>query len=163
MTQLSKPTYLNDTIALLIKHFGGDKVRAAIKRELGEGDPKGGETKKKVDSRHENQNRPTIPSVLAELRQTEPEKYELLSNFFEKLKNEEVLRDSQDIRNFTQLFGFKQIEGKSRRDLLQNLMHLLLTIPIEQLRLSIRSADGISHDERRRGFSVLTDKLIGRG
>jgi hypothetical protein len=163
MTEFSKSSYLNETVGLLIKHFGGDKVRLAVSKALGETPQKTTSPKSRPISGFIEHNRPTIASALDDLRESQTEKYELLAAFYEKLKRGDVLRESQDIRNFIQFFGVKQIDGKSRKEAIPNLMRLLLSTPIEQLRQRIRMADGISHDERRRGFSVLTDKLVGRG
>jgi hypothetical protein len=40
-------------------------------------------------------------------------------------------------------------------------MGFLLDIPLERLGSNIQSADAISDQQRQKGFSVLTDKLLG--
>jgi hypothetical protein len=84
-----------------------------------------------------------------------------LSNFYDRLKKQSVLPEAQDVRHFAQLIGLKRIEGKSRRDLIPRLMEFLVEVPLERLGPNIKSADTISDQQRQRGFSVLTDKLLG--
>jgi hypothetical protein len=103
-----------------------------------------------------------MSGVLESIRESAPEKYYLLTDFLGRLKNRDILPESQDIRHFAQLVGLKEISGKSRRDMIPKLMRFLLEQPIERLRVDIQSAGDISEQQRRRGFSVLTDKLIGK-
>ena len=68
--------------------------------------------------------------------------------------------ESQDIRHFVQLIGLKEIAGKSRKDMIATLMRFLVEQPTERLQFDIDKAANVSEQQRQRGFSVLTDKLL---
>jgi len=161
MSHSQKSLLLEDEIGLLIKHFGIERVRAVIAKFSREG---WDNTKapRKPESNHLGPPPRPVASDLDLLRETEPEKYRLLSEFFGQLKEGKVLPESQDIRYFAQIVGLKEIRGKARADMIPKLMRFLLEQPIERLRSDIRSAGTISEQQRQRGFSVLTDKLVGK-
>lgn len=46
--------------------------------------------------------------------------------------------------------------------MIPKMMRFLMEMPVERLRVSIESASNISERQRQMGFSILTDKLIGR-
>ena len=98
--------------------------------------------------------------ALAELEKTDNEKYRLLSKFKPDLNERKVLRDSQDIYQFAQLIGLKDIKGRARRDMISPLMDYLITLPLERLRPELQNAKTISEDVRQQGFSLLTNKLL---
>jgi len=101
-----------------------------------------------------------VPSRLESIRESTPEKHHLLTEFFNLLKDRQILPESQDIKHFAQLVGLKNISGKSRKDMIPKLMHFLLEQPIERLRGDIHSARNISEVQRQKGFSILTEKLV---
>ena len=96
------------------------------------------------------------------IREVHPEKYRLLSEFHLRLKARDILPEAQDIRYFAQIIGIKGISGKSREDLIPKLIRFLSELPLEKLRTNIASAANISEKQRQLGFSVLTDKLLGK-
>jgi hypothetical protein len=162
MTRLSRSLLLEEEIDLLVKHFGLRRVRDALAKVSIEGDEQPHEPLRKSLPRSQ---RPILASVadgLESIRESAPEKYRLLTDFLSRLKNRDILPESQDIRHFAQLVGLKEISGKSRRDMIPKLMRFLLEQPFERLRIDIQSAGDISEQQRQRGFSVLTDKLIGK-
>ncbi len=65
-------------------------------------------------------------------------------------------------RHFAQIVGLKDIDGKSRKEMIPKMMRFLMEMPVERLRVSIENASNISERQRQMGFSILTDKLIGR-
>ncbi|MGA2263519.1 MAG: hypothetical protein ABSH28_19050 [Acidobacteriota bacterium] len=79
-----------------------------------------------------------------------------------RLKNRQILPESQDIRHFAQIIGLKDIGGKSRKALIPKLMRFLIDQPVERLTIGIESANNISEQQRQMGFSVLTDKLLNK-
>jgi hypothetical protein len=153
---------LEEEIGLLVRHFGLRRVRAAVAKFSMEGDkephapPHGGV------SGEQKQTQPTVANDLEVIRDRAPDKYRLLREFLGRLKDRQILPESQDIRHFAQLVGLKDIRGKSRRDMIPKLMRFLLEQPVERLRVDLQSAESISEQQRQRGFSVLTDKLIGK-
>ncbi len=74
----------------------------------------------------------------------------------------QVLPESQDIRHFSQLIGLKEISGKSRKEMVPKLMRFMMDQPIDKLRPAIQKANDISEEQRRMGFSVLTEKLLDK-
>jgi hypothetical protein len=103
----------------------------------------------------------SVKTVLEQLRQNDEEKHRLLSGFFVSLQGRRVLPDSQDLHHFAHLIGCKSIAGKSRREMVSRLMHFLVRQPADRLEIDLKRAEGISQEQRRKGFSVLTDKLMG--
>jgi hypothetical protein len=99
--------------------------------------------------------------MLEQLRQGDEEKYRLLAGFYTQLKERTVLPESQDIRQFAQIIGLKEICGKSRKDMVPRLMRFLFERPTERLRADIETAPNVSEQQRQKGFSVITDKLLG--
>jgi hypothetical protein len=80
--------------------------------------------------------------------------------FLTELKYTKVLPEAQDIRHFAQVIGIKEINGKSRKEMIPKLMRFLVEQPIERLKVDIETAPNISEQQRQQGFSVLTDKLL---
>lgn len=161
MNHSSKSSFLEESITLLAQHFGVERVRTALAKvsiKSNEGQQK--PTRQSVSPNHKP-NRPTIVNALESLRLGHPEKHRLLVEFLSDLKDRKILPESQDVRHFAQLIGLKDIRGKSRKDMIPTLMHFLMEQPTERLRIDLRSAANISEQQRRQGFSVLTDKLLG--
>lgn len=161
MSHSSKSRLLEEEIELLIRHFGLQRVRSAVKKFSTNGDEDSDAPTRKIMSSLRKPTQPTVAEALELVRRSDPEKHRLLSEFFIRLKDRETLPESQDIRQFAQLVGLKEIRGKSRKDMIPTLMRFLLDRDTEKLRSDIRRADSISEQQRQEGFSVLTDKLLG--
>lgn len=161
MTRNSRQPLVDEQIGLLVKHFGVDRVRAALAKasnrtvSANEGPPRSG------SSRPDRKASPTVPSMLEQLRQKDEEKYRLLADFYTRVKDRTVLLESQDIRHFAQIIGLKEISGKSRKGMVPRLMRFLLEQPTEQLKVDIEAAPKVSEEQRQKGYSILTDKLLG--
>jgi hypothetical protein len=152
---------LEQEIALLVQHFGVARVRAALRRVSNGSDEEVQKPSRRSTPRDRASNHPSIVNGLELLRQGDPEKHRLLSEFLKQLKERKILPESQDIRHFAQIIGLKHIRGKSRKDMIPTLMRFLLEQPNERLRIDLQSASSISEQQRQQGFSVLTDKLLG--
>ena len=161
MSHSPKSSFLEEAIGLLVQHFGMKRVRAALAKVAIGGDEEGQKAPRRSVSRDQRPTRPTVANALELIRGSDPEKHRLLSEFLGHLKDRKTLPDSEDIRHFAQLIGLKDIEGKSREDMIPTLMRFLLDHPSERLQTDLQSADKISEQERQQGFSVLTDKLLG--
>lgn len=162
MSHSSKSSLLEEEIGLLVRHFGLQRVQAAIAKFSIRSGPEPQAQPRKTVPRDQKPTQPTIASTLEVIRGSDPEKHDLLSGFLIRLRNHEVLPEPQDIRHFAQLVGIKDIHGKSRKDMIPSLMRFLLQLSTESLRVEIQRADDISQQQRRQGFSVLTDKLLGK-
>jgi len=160
MSQSSKSPLLVEQINLLVKHFGVKRVRAAIAKVKVEGEEISSAATRPVRSQRLISANGT--SVIEPIREVDPEKYRLLLEFLLRLKERRVLPESQDIRYFANVIGLKEISGKSRDDLVSKLMRFLVEQPTDKLRTDINGAGDISERQRQRGYSVLTDKLLGK-
>ncbi len=167
MSHSSKSLLLADEIDLLVRHFGIDRVRAALaKVSLAKASIEDDENlrvaTRKDAPRRQKPIRANGAKALESIREIDPEKHRLLSGFLLRLNDRRVLPESQDIRLFAQMIGLKEISGKSRKDMIPKLMRFLVKQPVERLRNGIEGATNISEQQRRMGFSVLTDKLLGK-
>ncbi|MFI5024267.1 MAG: hypothetical protein ACHQRJ_21775 [Alphaproteobacteria bacterium] len=161
MTRISNSLFLRDAIGVLVQHFGLERVQAALaKVSIGRAEAPQ-ERRRKIVSGDRKPARPTAVDALELVREGDPEKHRMLSEFLDQFRDRRILPESQDIRHFSQLIGLKDIKGKSRRDMLPTLLRFLAGLPTERLRIYIQRADNISEQQRQRGFSVLTDKLLG--
>jgi hypothetical protein len=161
MNRSTKSSMLDEMIGLLVRHFSLAQVRVALDKATGDNDEELKKSPGKAACHDQKQTRPNINNALELIRETDPEKHRLLSGFLVQLKDRKIFPESQDIRYFSQIVGLKEIKGKSRKDLIPKLMDVLLALPVERLRNEVKSAEQISEHERRQGFSVLTDKLLG--
>ena len=161
MIRKSTRPLVEELVGLLVEHFGADKVRAAVAKTIASSISGTEAQPHNRFHRPHLQAKPTVRSLLENLRQTDADKFHLLDGFYMQLKGSAVLRDSQDIRYFAQIVGLKEISGKSRKDMIPRLMRFLLDQPTERLRVDIAKAANISEQQRQKGFSVLTDKLLG--
>lgn len=160
MTYSSRSRLLQEEIDLLVRHFGIQRVRSAVEKLSTNGDEDTARRRTVFAGRKPMQ--ATVANSLELIRGSDPEKYRLLSQFFSRLKDRETLPEAQDIRHFAQLVGLKDIQGKSRKDMIPTLMRFLLERAAEKLRIDILRADNISEQQRREGFSILTDKLLSQ-
>ncbi|MFN0196683.1 MAG: hypothetical protein ACKVT0_08045 [Planctomycetaceae bacterium] len=162
MSQKSRQSLVDEQIGLLVKHFGVAPVRAAFDK-ASNGAVRSSEAQPRSrSSRPDRRASPTVTSMLEQLLQNDAEKYHLLAGFYTQLKNKTVLPEAQDIRHFAQLIGLKEICGKSRKGMVPSLMRFLLEQPTERLQVDISAAPNISEQQRQMGFSVITDKLLGK-
>jgi hypothetical protein len=162
MSQSPKQSLLREQINLLVKHYGIRRVRSAVAKAPTADDEEGRVPTRKDAPRSLRTVRTNGISSIESIREADPEKHRLLSEFLLRLKAREVLPESQDIRHFAQLIGLKEIGGKSREDLLPKLISFLAERPIRKLRDDIEGAANISEQQRQMGFSVLTEKILGR-
>lgn len=160
MSKLAKQSFLDDMIQLLVRQFGVTKVRSSLALI-----DKDSASKQSMTRSHASKTRPAAPpsiaSALDATREHDEQKYHALTKFYARLNARATLPQSQDIYHFAQLIGMKNIHGKSRKDLIPKLMRFLIDLPNEQLQMNLRNAEDISESQRQRGFSVLTDKLLG--
>lgn len=162
MTAFSQSGFLKETLTLLVAHFGADKVHATLEKVS----PKPAESERVLDlefGKEKKQDAPRRPSVsitMSSLEKQDPVQYGLLKAFIDRLRARTVLPESEDIRHFAQLVGLKELRGKSRRDLIPSLLEHIVNLPSEQLRGLFDQAEGISEATRRKGYSLLTDKLM---
>ncbi|MGA2272538.1 MAG: hypothetical protein ABSH00_03220 [Bryobacteraceae bacterium] len=161
MSGISTAALLRDQIDLLVRHFGFERVRATLAKLSTQGDEGSRAPMRKTVPRGQTPVRITVAAAIESIRDSDPEKHRLLSEFLGRLMGRQILPESQDIRHFAQLVGIKEISGRSRKEMVPKLMRFLLEQPVERLQADLQSAANISEQQRRMGFSVLTDKLLG--
>jgi len=157
MKQSSDSDLLEALIKLLLRHFGRSEVEAALGQSR---HPAGASGPKHEAGPRATNKTTTVVGALDAIRESQPEKHRLLSEFYQGLNQRRVLPEAEDIRQFAQLIGIKGLRGKSRKDLLPGLMRFLLTLPQEAASSAVRRAEQINAEQRQQGFSVLADKLL---
>lgn len=154
MKRMSRDEYLDQTLRALVAFFGVEAVKRGVaaiersddepRRPASDRPPRGG-----------------LPKVVAGLAQSDPERFELLRPFFEKVAAGELLAQSEDVRWFAERLRIKEpLPGRSRRDLIPHLADWLIAVPLKELPVVLAEAGSISEAERRKGYSVLTDHLL---
>ena len=161
MSHSTKSSFLKQQIGLLVQHFGAEKVRVALEQITIGSDEEAKKPPRRPVSVDARPTRPNVADALELIRETDLEKHRLLNEFYICLKDRRILPESEDIRHFAQLIGIKEINAKSRKEMVPKLMRFLLEQPTEQLRIHLPNAATISERQRQQGFSVLTDKLLG--
>jgi hypothetical protein len=61
-------------------------------------------------------------SSLSSLQKDSPEKFAMLTAFVKDIRRREILRDAEDIRLFAEMAKVKNLDGKSRRELVPGLL-----------------------------------------
>ena len=160
MSRQSASLYLENTVGLLVEHFGVGRVRAALDKVATRGVTDSKAQTRRRSSKPDRQASLSVATMMEQLRQEDQEKHRLLTAFFKRLTDKVVLPESQDMRHFAQIIGLKDIDAKSRKDMLPRLMRFLLEQPTERLKVDIEAAANVSEQQRKQGFSVLADKLL---
>ena len=158
MNRKTSAKLLEDQLGLLVRHFGPKSVWTALGKVAPESDglPSTGST----DRPPEKSAVTTVRSVLENLKTTDSERFMVLEEFRDKLRGRRVLPDAEDLRQFAQLVGLKDLKARSRDDFISKIILLLASVSRENLSDTIARANGISAANRNEGFSVLTDKLM---
>lgn len=74
-----------------------------------------------------------LEKTLALLQETEPQKYELISAFYDALQTKSVLPTIRDVKAFASDCGLPQIRENSRQKSIAPLMQRLILLPTEEL------------------------------
>jgi hypothetical protein len=159
MNRKSQARLLEEAVSLLVTHYGSKKVRAAVAKVAPEGDAKQ-ETQRRTRPIEKTSTRPCIRSGLEDLKNIDPERYRLLDEFLTSVRDRRILPDSEDLRQFAQFAGLKELKGRSRRDMIPKVVVFLMELPNEKLADALKHAERISEATRRNAYSVLTDKLL---
>ena len=158
MSRFSQAKFLEEQLRLLAEQFGRDKVQRALAKVS----PSEDESEKEPVSNDRSQRpRFDLQAVMEGLKVRDPKRHDSLLEFRNRLEERNILPESEDLRQFAQVAGLKELPGKSRRDMIPRLLSFLATIPGEKLYQALKVAEGISAEERNKGFSVLADKLLG--
>jgi hypothetical protein len=163
MTRKSSQSFVDKVVELLVKEFGLDSVRAATAKasnrpiDSSEGRHRGSTVKRNLQVGQ------TVAGLLEQFRGKDEKRHRLLAGFYERLKARTILPETDDMRHFALVIGLKEINGKSRKDMIPRLMRFLAEQPMQRLEIDIQAASDISEQQRSKGFSVLTDKLMGGG
>jgi hypothetical protein len=88
------------------------------------------------------------PASLTALKITEPEKYQLLKNFYNDLIGKRVLLTTKDIKEFGVECGFPEIHTKSRKQAISLLIDLLIKLPVEIIMAKIQLVNKYDSGER---------------
>jgi hypothetical protein len=160
MSRESSSSFLEEAIGLLVRHFGLERVQASLAKVSKVVSDSSKSQPHSSSIKADHQANPSVSSILERVRRTDEDKHRLLNDFHDHLKGRRILPESQDIRHFAQLIGLKEVVGRSRKDMVHQLIRFLAQLPLENLERDIKRASGISEQQRQQGFSRLTDKLM---
>lgn len=158
MSRFSQPKFLEEQLRLLVEQFGRDKVQRALAKVAPSKDQP---QEKPVSNDRSQRPRSDLKALMDGLEVSDPKRHDMLLKFRNSLEERSILSESEDLRQLAEVAGLKELPGKSRRDMIPRLLAFLATIPAEKLSQALEVAEGISAEERSKGFSVLADKLIG--
>ena len=112
MSTSSRQSLLTEQISVPVRHFGIECVRKAVAKVPHEDGEELRRPARKNGARSQGRIRPNGTSnIIESVRETNPEKHRLLSEFLQRLKGRQVLPESQDIRHFAQIIGLKEMSG----------------------------------------------------
>lgn len=113
-------------------------------------------TKKEVELKQEQR----IPKSLIILKNTEPEKHQILMSFYNDLIVKTVLPSMRDIKEFAMDCGLPEIRAKSRQKAISPLVGLLIKFSNEQLIAKIESLK--KYDKGDRGLEGWSNIILGQ-
>lgn len=102
----------------------------------------------------------SLENTLAVLQQTEPQKYELISDFYNALQRKAVLPTIRDIKAFALDCGLPEIRGASRQKSIAPLIRRLILLPTENLskKLEIPKSDQKGDRSLAGWTNIILDK-----
>ncbi len=160
MSQEPVVARIDRTIRALVSAYGPEQVLAAVERITAGSVAAGGKFRPLSGSSREASPVPSISRSLAMLKESDANRYELLSRFLIRVNDRDVLPEAQDLRFFADRVGLIELAGKSRKSMVANLMRHLFNRPIDLLKRDLMEAESMNEQQRRRGFSVLTAHLL---
>jgi hypothetical protein len=98
--------------------------------------------------------------VLTSIKESEPEKYKLLSKFREDLLDGRLLPTMRDLRAFAVEVGLPELSQSSRQKAVAPVIRSLMSLPLDDVRAIIQAiATYDSHDRDLEGWSnIILDK-----
>lgn len=102
----------------------------------------------------------TVREKLEALKNSEPQKYELLTSFHASLLAKVVLPALRDIRDFARDHGLHAITGKGRSDAVSQLIKQLIPLAYEDLREKLSSPR--LHRDGDRSLEAWSDLILGK-
>ena len=102
---------------------------------------------------------PKASRVVLALKETDPEKYDVLTDLDSLLREGKILSSLDAIRTVGASLNKSFVAGKSRKDAIPKLMKLLADLPLDQLRGVVESLLEQSSDKRRSSDEETYSKL----
>ena len=103
----------------------------------------------------------SFKNTLTVLQQTEPQKYELISDFYNALQRRVVLPSMRDINAFMLDCGLPEIRGNSRQKAIVPLIKRLMLLPTETLSVKLRIPK--TDEMGDRGLAGWTSIILDKG
>lgn len=104
----------------------------------------------------------TEPRVLREIKDIEPAKYQVLSEFNARAAQGRFLRTLSDFRIFGKVVGKEFAPGKSRKEALNRLLALLVKMDLASIQAAIARLPETDVDDES-AFQKLADHIITGG
>ncbi|MDO9334707.1 MAG: hypothetical protein Q7T57_09335 [Dehalococcoidales bacterium] len=103
----------------------------------------------------------SLGNTLAVLQQTEPQKYELISDFYNALQKKAVLPTMRDIKAFVLDCGLPEIRGNSRQEAIVPLIKKLMLLPTATLSVKLRIPK--TNEKGDRSLEGWTSIILDKG
>ena len=120
-------------------------------------------SRKKPSASHASAKRPQkngqhLSKAVQNIKDTDPERYELLSDFERMIREESVLPTMVEIRKLGAKTGKDFKPGKGRREMIPKLMGGLIELPMQEMRELI--ADAVDAADGESDYHTLAEFLI---
>lgn len=102
----------------------------------------------------------SLENTLVVLQQTEPQKYELITDFYNALQKKAVLPTVRDIKAFVLDCGLPEIRGNSRQKSIAPLVKRLILLSTENLSIKLRIPK--SGQKGERSLEGWTDIILDK-
>ena len=156
-------------ILLLTEEFSSDELAEALSLIGGQKDEDLGEFLKRMASSPKRSARTDAASAsrgqgetraLQELKSIDIEKYQVLRDFENAIRERRVLRDLDEFRAFGRILGKDFTPGKSRKEALTRLMSVLAQLDVDSIRSAIAKAPLRIASDDETSFRRLANQII---
>jgi len=101
-----------------------------------------------------------IPSILVQLRTTEPEKSTLLARFYDSLSAKAVLPTLREIQEFAADAGLPRLKATAREKAITPLLKGLMSLPVKEMRDRLALLKPVSKEDDR-SLEGWTNIILG--
>lgn len=146
-------------IAKLLKKYGPDPFELLAKVistpemtqhliELLEQSAKTAKTVKKTKKITKKKHKISIPKLLLEIKESEPEKFEILTNLYNDLILKNFLPSLREIKQLAIEYGLPEINFKSRQQAINQIIDSLINLTLEEIKAKIQLIEKYSGNDR---------------
>lgn len=157
---LLREEYSEEEWEQAVRYLEENSIQDRLKRFILNGElPKEADLRPRSPSKGKSEE-PRLPSEqLLRVKDSDPERFTLLSDFERQLWEKRILPSIQNIRHLGLSLSKGFRSGKSRKDAVSSLISELLTLPLEKIKLVMKAAVERSVSGER-DFKNLADFII---